>query len=264
MFTPVIATEIEFYLHGADEKFTPEQIITLVKEGCDKACIWLASAEQERGRNQYEIALNPSPDYKSVATATEYFKTVLADTFLPHGIKDDFSAKPLPDQPGSGLHIHLHLEDTQGVNIFTRENDVFSAPLLHAMGGLLAGMNPNMMVFAPYPESYLRFTGKSNAPTTVSWGTNNRTTALRLPNKPLNNKHIEHRVAGSDANILQVIEVILAGAFYGIEKRCNPGEPIYGDASLPQYNLPLLARNIEEAAKYREEAANNVKASTDY
>lgn len=255
MFTPVIATEIEFYLHGADEKFTPEQVVALIRECCAAANISLASAEQERGFNQYEIALLPSADYKAVATTTEYFKSVLHAAFMPHGIAADFKAKPLPEQPGSGLHVHTHLEDANSVNIFTRDDDTFSAPLLHAIGGLLERMNPDMPVFAPHPESYLRFTGKSNAPTTVSWGTNNRTVALRLPNKPLNNKHIEHRVAGSDADVLQVIEAILAGVHYGIEQRCEPGEPVYGDASLPQYKLPPLARTLEEARKYRENGA---------
>lgn len=250
---PVIATEIEFYLPGAAHKFSPVQVLDIIKEECSRAGIRLESAEQERGIDQYEVALLPHADAGWIAGETEYLKQLMADAFFPHGIKADFSAKPFADQPGSGLHVHIHLEDENGRNVFYREDETFSRHLLHAIGGLLALMNPSMLIFAPNEESYLRFNAQSNTPTTVSWGTNNRTTAIRLPNKPMDNKHIEHRVAGSDADVAKVIEAILIGVEYGITHQCDPGEPVYGDASLPQYKLPLLARSLSEARQYMTE-----------
>jgi len=240
---PVIATEIEFYLHGAGATFAPSDILTLIRTRCANAGLKLASAEQERGPEQYEISLLPTGDIAKLIADTERFKTLMDEVFRPLGVQADFAAKPLIDAPGSGLHIHVHLEDAEGKNVFFRKDDSWSQPLLHAIGGMLKLMNESMMFFAPSAASYARFTEKSNAPTTVSWGANNRTVAIRLPTKPMEHKHIEHRVAGSDADVGQVITAILAGMHYGLEQKCEPGEPIYGDASLPQYGLPKLMQH---------------------
>jgi glutamine synthetase len=191
------------------------------------------------------------------------------DVFAKYSINADFSAKPFPDQPGSGLHIHVHVEDVDGNNLFYREGEDFSAELLCAIGGLLELMNAHMPIFAPTEASYKRFASKSNAPTTVSWGTNNRTVAVRLPQKPMNNKHIEHRVAGSDADVEAVIDAILLAVHYGFQNKCDPGKPVYGDASLEQYALPPLAKSLEEARTYaaesialRKTATNSIAAAT--
>ncbi len=250
---PVVATEIEFYLYGAHGKLSPEYILGSIHEACRTRGIELFSSQQERGEGQYEVAFPCSPDVKHAVTITETFKCLVTEVFAPQGIVADFSAKPLADQPGSGLHVHVHLEDETGRNVFVRNEDAFALPLLHSIGGLLALMNACMPVFAPTPESYRRFAVKSNAPTTVSWGTNNRTVALRLPNKSVDNKHIEHRVAGSDADVAQVINAILAGMHYGLTQRILPSEPVYGDAALAQYNMPLLAQSLEEAFVYQQD-----------
>jgi hypothetical protein len=42
---------------------------------------------------------------------------------------------------------------------------------------------------------------------------------------------------------------------YGLAHQCNPGSPVYGDASLPQYALPPLARNLTEAVAHMERCA---------
>jgi len=261
----VVATEIEFYLHDVAAKLSPEQIILLIETTCAEAGIMLACAEAERGPDQYEVSLLPSQDVMRLVEDTERFKTVITDAFAKHDVRVDFAAKPLKEAPGNGLHIHVHLEGSSGRNVYFREGETFSPMLLHSVGGLLALMNPCMSIFAPRPESYDRFLFAANdylicptainIPLTVSWGTNNRTVAIRLPQKAMDNKHIEHRVSCSDADIASVISAILAGVHYGLSSKCNPGEPIYGDASLPQYALPPLARSLEEARKHRQESA---------
>jgi glutamine synthetase len=264
-FKAVVATEIEFYLRGLNASLPAAEVISLIESCAKEAGIRLACAEAERGPDQYEVSLPPSADIKRLAWDTERFRQAMCDTFAEQGIKADFSAKPMADAPGSGLHIHVHLEDGQGRNIFFREGEEFSPLLLHAIGGLLELMNPCMPIFAPRQESYARFTAgpnpylvcptATNVPTTVSWGTNNRTTAIRLPNKPMDNKHIEHRVAGSDADIAAVTAAVLAGVHYGLKVKCDPGAAVYGDAALPQYGLPKLAMSLAEAKRYRAECA---------
>jgi glutamine synthetase len=259
----IVATEIEFYLHGAARELSQPDVIYLIEAECASARIHLACAEAERGPDQFEVSLLPAGDLSRIAVETERFKALMAELFAPRGIRADFAAKPLANAPGSGLHVHVHLEDEQGRNVFFREGEEFSPRLLQAIGGLLALMNPCMPVFAPSEESYRRLTAgpnpylvcptATNVPMTVSWGTNNRTVAVRLPSKPADNKHIEHRVAGSDTNTAQVIGAVLAGIHYGLEAQSDPGPPVYGDASLPQYGLPRLAESLEQARRYRQE-----------
>ena len=107
-------------------------------------------------------------------------------------------------------------------------------------GALLATMKSSLVVFSPHESSRARFSATPIMPTTVSWGFNNRSAAIRLPSKSLAGQHLEHRIAGADANIEAVIGVILQGVLHGLENQTDPGPPVYGDASDPQYGKETL------------------------
>lgn len=220
-YTPILATEIEFYLPAApDDTFWQPLSGHILK--------W----EAERGTNQYEIALPPLHGAAAIIEHTEWCKALLSSA--------DFSARPFADQPGSGLHVHVHLEDAEGRNVFFKKDEVMSDALRWSLGGLLATMKDNMPVFAPSNASRSRFQPGANAPTTVSWGANNRTTALRLPDTGMPEKRIEHRVAGADADAGAVVAAVLVGIVFGLENKCDPGPQIYGDAGLAMYGLIKL------------------------
>lgn len=231
---------MEFYLNGAE---TCGAMPLFWQEVC--AAVPLQKYEKERGREQFEVALSPDTPQKTAGDLNT-LKSVIAETATRHGLAADFSAGPFPDRPGNGMHIHLHLQDVNGRNVFYKDDARISDALKWSIGGLLAWLPETMPVFAPYPESYARFSDKQNVPTTASWGANNRTVAVRLPDAPHDNKRIEHRVAGSDADPHRVVAVILAAVHYGLKNQCDPGAQIYGDASQPQYALPPLPRTLEE------------------
>ncbi len=105
-----------------------------------------------------------------------------------------------------------------------------SDALKYAIGGLLTALPESMKIFAPNAESYARFAPGGNAPTTISWGANNRTVAVRLPDAPHDKKRIEHRVAGADADPHAVIAAILEGIHDGLTRHLDPGPQTYGDA----------------------------------
>lgn len=216
---PVIAAEIEFYVAAEPDW----QAL--------KARVPFEAHAQEEGEGQWEVTFAMQRDASVLARQIEDFKTISSA---------DFSAKPFESQPGSGLHIHLHLEDAAGKNVFFKKDEIISEPLKHSIGGLLATMREYMPVFAPSATSLARFAPGGNAPTTVSWGANNRTCAIRLPDAGAPHRHIEHRVAGADADPEAVIAAVLAGMHYGLQNKCDPGPQIYGDASLEMYKLPRL------------------------
>lgn len=215
---------------------------------CAARNIALYKTDRESGKEQFEIALAPAGALKT-ASDTAALKSIVETTAAAHRMIADFAARPFANQPGSGLHIHVHLADREGGNVYFKHDETMSDALRFSLGGLLSWLNPCMAVFAPADASCRRFTQGSNAPLTVSWGGNNRTAALRLPDSEHHNKRIEHRVAGADADPGRVIAVILAALHYGLSKRCDPGGQIFGDAALPVYNLPRLIATREEAAE---------------
>src|SRR5690606_7941194 len=118
-----------------------------------------------------------------------------------------------------------------------------------ALAGMLAALPESARVFAPYAESYRRFDGSQEAPLNVSWGPNNRTTALRIPDSFSGFRTIEHRVPGADAPMAATLLAIMAGALYGLRQRLEPPEAIFGNAFDAQYasRLPPLPRSFEQA-----------------
>jgi len=62
-----------------------------------------------------------------------------------------------------------------------------------------------------------------------TWGVNNRTVSLRVPAGPPGGRHIEHRVAGADANPYLALAALLAGVHYGLTNRIDPGPAVVGD-----------------------------------
>jgi glutamine synthetase len=234
-FTPVIACEIEFVLHDSQD----EPRLAAFWQAVKKSASPLFKTEKERGYLQHEVALMPAFAEKAAEDAIRV-KQVIADAANANGMRADFSAKPFADQPGNGLHVHVHLQDVRGANVYTKDDNHISDALKFSIGGLMAKLKESMPVFAPTAASRARFVTGSNAPLTVSWGANNRTVAIRLPDSMPENKRIEHRVAGSDADPEQVILAILKAIHYGLTAKLDPGSQIYGDASLPMYNLPKL------------------------
>ena len=236
---PVVATEIEFTLFGSAQRdltaFWSE-----VRGHCEADSISIFNIEKERGREQHEVSLQCSRDVAKIISDTEQLKKIISECAGTHSMQASFAAKPVADEPGNGLHVHVHLEDASGKNLFWKKDDAMSEELSASIAGLLATMAENLAIFVPNEESKKRFVAGSNAPTTVSWGANNRTCAIRLPDKAADNKHIEHRVSGADVDVGAVVAAILAGIEYGIQNKLTPPPQIYGDASLPMYALPRL------------------------
>lgn len=237
---PVTASEIEFYLPGSESCGSLPEFWEDVRSLCNGAGIRIFNIEKEKGADQHEVALAPCNDPFKTARDTQALKILLASAGKPHGLTPDFSARPYSGQPGSGLHIHVHLADERGHNVFYKDDERMNDALKFSIGGLLATMREHMSIFAPGEKSFARFTPGGMAPTTISWGANNRTVAIRLPEAAHDNKRIEHRVAGADADPGQVIAAILGGIHYGLTNKCDPGTQIYGDASQEQYGLPKL------------------------
>lgn len=254
---PVLAAELEWYVWPttASPPCPPshpfDNIANWVRDAASRLTIPLESVEPERGPGQLECALPPTTDALALAEALTGLRKAFTEEFRIHGYTTCFDAKPFSASDGSALHIHVHLEDALGNNLFWKDGQELSQTLAYALAGLLTTMEKNLPVFASTEASRARFVAGWHAPVNASWGNNNRTVALRLPDgtgglagsaaltqaSPRRVRRIEHRVAGADANPHAVLAAILEGIHYGLTHQIMPPEPTHGDASHPQYGL---------------------------
>jgi glutamine synthetase len=207
----------------------------------------------EYAPGQYELTLNYRKDVLKAADDLVMLKRLVRAAARRHGVTACFMAKPIEKYAGSGMHFHVSLIDDTGRNVFAEAGgESWSLNLLQALGGLVTTMAESMLVFAPHANSWRRFVSQSYAPIAPSWGVNNRSVALRVPAGDANNRRIEHRPSGVDANPYLVAATVLAGIAKGLEEELDPGPETTGNgyANGPGAGaMPVDWRAAIEAAK---------------
>src|SRR5258708_24416107 len=88
------------------------------------------------------------------------------------------------------------------------------------------------LYYAPNVNSYKRYVPGSFAPTSVRWGPDNRTCALRLVGHG-SSLRVENRTPGGDLNPYLAVAPMIAAGPPGDPHRSPPGPPGRGHA-LPQ------------------------------
>jgi glutamine synthetase len=255
---PVVAIELEFYLfdrlpdaHGRPQppinphngaRNTGTQVyyiedlndfgpfIDAVAGACKVQGIPADTAVAEYAPGQFEINLKHRDDALLACDDAIYLKRAIKAVAQQQSLQASFMAKPLVDQAGSGLHIHVSVLDKDGNNIFACTPDQPADTLKHAIGGLQRSAQDCLLLFAPNANSYRRFVLNAFVPLNTVWGFNNRTVAMRIPHSDEKNTRIEHRIAGADANVYLAAAAVLAGMLDGIEHGYDPGAPIVGNA----------------------------------
>lgn len=260
--TPVVATEMEFYLvddSGKDlrqpksprsgKRRDAAEVLSLraldafdlffneLYEGCDAMDIPAEAAISESGLGQFEINLEHVPDALKAADDAWLFKMLVRGLARKHGMAASFMAKPYDEYSGNGLHTHFSVLDADGNNIFANDSREGTPVLQHAIAGCLAGIPELALIFAPHANSYERLVPGSHAPTSICWAYDNRTASVRVPGGSYKARRIEHRVAGGDVNPYLFLAAVLGSALIGIEDAMTPPAPITGNAydqKLPQ------------------------------
>lgn len=279
--TPVCATELEFFLiddSGKTLQVPPsprsgkrrkaaetlsiraldafDKFFTDLYDACETMDIPADAATSETGLGQFEVNIMHGDDALRAADDAWLFKLLVKGLARRHGFAASFMAKPYPDYSGSGLHTHFSVLDESGRNIFDCGGQTGTAALRHAVAGCLGAMHDSALLFAPHENSYHRLVPEAHAPTAISWGYENRTTAIRIPAGNPAARRIEHRVAGGDVNPYLMLAAILGAALSGIEDGREPPEPITGNAyamDLPQ--IPTTWEGAIEAFEHSETIA---------
>lgn len=211
----------------------------------------LESLHTETGPGVYEAAIR----YDEVLTAADkatLFKTAVKEIAYRHGIVATFMAKWNDELPGCGGHIHQSLwnpEQTENLFFTGNRNSPMSQLMESYLTGQLYCLPEILPMYAPTVNSYKRLREGTWAPTTVSWGFENRTTAARVLTADAKSTRIELRVPGADINPYLTMAAALASGLYGIKNGLKlESTPLKGNA----YSLAELVRlpaNLLEATR---------------
>lgn len=258
---PVMAVELEFFLlaPSGDAPAGPIDAYSLAR--LERAApvfdeVYAVARAQglpvetlmsEYAPGQFELTLAHRDDALRAVDEAVLLKRLLRGVAAKHGLLVTFMAKPFTQHAGSGMHLHVSLVDDGGVNLFAATDPAGSPLLRQALGGLHQTMAESLLVFAPNGNSYRRFQNESYAPTAVSWGINNRSVSLRVPTGPPSSRHIEHRIAGADANPYLAAAAVLAGVERGVALGLDPGPPVTGNGYAALAQATGLPRTWHEA-----------------
>ena len=252
-YVPMFGTELEFYLYKesyaeAHEKdyqdLTPtipyildyhilattmdEQYVGAMRRGMHAAGIPIEFSKGEAWYGQHEINTRYADAVTAADRHTIYKNGVKEIAFL-NGISATFMAKPSEKDIGSSCHIHSSLQDAEsGNNAFVDdedETDVFR----HYLGGQRYRARELALFIAPSINSYKRYATESWAPTSISWGRDNRTCGFRIVGHGQSHR-IECRIPGADVNPYLGIAAMLAAGLDGIENGTDPGPELKGNA----------------------------------
>ena len=256
-WTPIVAPEMEFYLpkRSSDPDFPLEAPIGRsgrpesgrqsfsidaanefdplfedVYDWCEAQGLDLDTLIHEDGPAQMEINFRHG-DALSLADQITVFKRTMREAALKHNVAATFMAKPITDEPGSAMHIHQSVVDSEsGRNIFVNEDGSMSELFLNYIGGLQKYIPKVLPMFAPNVNSFRRFLPDTSAPVNVEWGEENRTAGLRVPPSSPEAMRVENRLPGADANPYLAIAASLLCGYLGMVEKIEPSAPVQGRA----------------------------------
>ena len=256
-WTPVVAPEMEFFLVArnrdpakeiepmmgrsgrpaaarqaysmtAVDEFGP--VIDDIYDFAEAQGFEIDGITQEGGAGQLEINLQHGDPVK-LADQVFYFKRLIREAALRHDCFATFMAKPIADEPGSAMHIHHSVIETEtGKNIFSGPQGGETDAFFYFIGGLQNHMPAALAVMAPYVNSYRRFVRDHAAPINLEWGRDNRTTGIRVPLSGPEARRVENRIAGMDCNPYLGIAASLACGYLGLIEEDRPDKSFKGDA----------------------------------
>ena len=221
-----------------------EPLLRDIRNSMAGAGMVVESAKGECNLGQHEIAFRYA-DALTTADQHSIYKTGAKEIAARHGYSLTFMAKP-NDREGNSCHIHLSFRTADGTPVMAGDGPYGLSPEgASLIAGLQAGLRELTLLFAPTINSYKRYAAGSFAPTTVAWGPDNRTCALRLIGHGPSLR-IECRVPGGDVNPYLALAGLIAAGLAGVKQDLELPPPVTGNA-YTEHELPRVPASIEEA-----------------
>jgi len=220
--------------------------------------IKVETSHHEVGFGQYEIDFNYGQclDIADKVVTLKYSAKKIAQM---HNLHATFMPKPAMGKPGSGMHVHQSLFETESkTNAFYDEGDKYnlSKVAYNFIAGQIKHINSMCAILCPTVNSYKRLVSGFEAPVYITWAAMNRSALLRVP-KWFKTKQeaarIELRCPDPSCNPYLAFAVMLKAGLDGIKNNLEPPEPVeeniytLDDESLANKNIDVLPTSLWEA-----------------
>ena len=193
--------------------------------GCEQLGIPVSGHAHESALSQYEVNFLPGEPLAQ-ADAVWRFKRLARELAARLGFVASFAAKPFLDQPGTGMHWHLSLQQRGAADwphVFGQPDGRSADALAHFVAGLQAEAAACMAFCAPFDMSYDRIRLSDAAPSHATWGEDSRALAFRIPASGPAARRVENRLPGGDASPYLVLATMLGLGLDGLQARQAPG-----------------------------------------
>ncbi len=220
-------------------------------EFCERMDLGVEGLHTETGPGVLEAALGVDEALAAADTAA-LFKTMAKVFFQRRGMMATFMAKWNADLPGSSGHLHSSLSDkTSGKGVFYDAGQPLgmSDVMRWYVGGQQALMPELLSMIACTVNSYSRLVPGYWAPTSATWGYENRTCALRVIGGSEKSQRVEYRIAAADINPYIALAAAIGSGLWGIEHRIEPDEALSGNAYEQQTAARALPSTLWEASQ---------------
>jgi len=164
------------------------------------------------------------------------YKYVIRNVADAHGKTATFMPKPVFNDNGSGMHVHMSLWKGDEPLFAGNSYAGLSEMALHYIGGILKHA-PALLAFTnPTTNSYKRLVPGFEAPVNLAYSQRNRSAAVRIPmySPSPKAKRLEFRCPDATCNPYLSFSALMMAGLDGIENKIHPGEPL--DKNI--YDLP--------------------------
>ncbi len=218
--------------------------------------------DHEDGNGQFEMNWNYD-DALVTADRHAFFKFMVKSIAENHGLRATFMPKPFMHLTGNGCHSHISVWSTDGkTNVFADDNGEMglSKDAYHFLGGLVHNAEAMAAITNPTVNSYKRInaprtlSGATWAPNTITYGGNNRTHMIRIPDPG----RFELRLPDGAANPYLLQAVSLAAGLDGMANTRDPGKRL----DIDMYAEPEKAPDAKKLPLNLLDAIRSFEAST--
>ncbi|HEY2320123.1 MAG TPA: glutamine synthetase family protein [Solirubrobacteraceae bacterium] len=215
-----------------------EPLIRRIRNAMEGAGMAVENSKGECNYGQHEINFHYD---EALRTADNHaiYKNAAKEIAAQEGMAISYMAK-FDEREGSSCHVHFSLAGDDG-NAFAADRGLFQSFL----AGQLACLRELTLMVAPNINSYKRFVEGSFAPTTIAWGQDNRTCALRVVGHG-QAQRFELRAGGSDLNPYLALSAIIAAGLRGVENGLEL-EPVYEGNAYHATDKPRLPSTLRDA-----------------
>jgi glutamine synthetase len=219
--TPANGYNVDYSILGTSRI---EPLLRRLRSGMTGAGMYVESVKGECNLGQHEIAFR----YTDALTTSDnhvIYKTGAKEIAAQEGMSITFMAKP-NEREGNSCHIHLSLRGTDGTPVLAGSGPGSLSRLGESfVAGQLAAMREFTLLYGPNINSYKRYVPGSFAPTSIRWGIDNRTCAIRVVGHG-HGLRAENRVPGGDVNPYLAVAGMIAAGLHGIDNEL-PLEPAF-------------------------------------